>query len=51
MTPAVRSEGQPAVSDVSVNQAPMQSSLLGMACLKRMKSFEVQGRKLTVRWL
>ena len=36
--------------DVSVNEAPMHSSLLGMAFLKRMKSFEVQGRKLTLRW-
>ena len=36
--------------DVSVNEAPMRSSLLGMAFLKRMKSFEMKGRKLTVQW-
>ncbi len=35
---------------VSVNQAPMHGSLLGMAFLRRMKSFEMKGRKLTLRW-
>jgi aspartyl protease family protein len=35
---------------VSVNQAPMHSSLLGMTFLRRMKSFEMKGRKLTLRW-
>jgi aspartyl protease family protein len=35
---------------VSVNRAGMHSSLLGMAFLKRMKSFEIRGRKLYLRW-
>ena len=35
---------------VSVNQAPMRASLLGMTFLRRMKSFEMKGRKLTLRW-
>jgi len=35
---------------VSVNRATMQTSLLGMAFLSRMKSFEFRGRKLTLRW-
>lgn len=35
---------------VSVNQAPMHASLLGMTFLRRMKSFEMKGRKLTLRW-
>jgi aspartyl protease family protein len=35
---------------VSVNQAKMHDSLLGMAFLKRMKSFEMKGRKLYLRW-
>jgi aspartyl protease family protein len=35
---------------VSINQAKMSASLLGMAFLKRMKSFEMKGRKLTLRW-
>jgi len=34
---------------VSVNQAPMDSSLLGMAFLRRLKSFGVQGRRLYLR--
>jgi aspartyl protease family protein len=33
---------------VTVNQAPMGSSLLGMAFLRRLKSFEFSGRKLTL---
>ena len=28
----------------------MHTSLLGMAFLKRMKSFEMKGRKLYLRW-
>ena len=35
---------------VSVNQAPMDSSLLGMAFLRRMQSFEFRGHKLYLRW-
>lgn len=35
---------------VSVNAAPMRSSLLGMAFLRRMKSFEMKGRKLYLRY-
>ncbi len=35
--------------DVVVNQMPMDSSLLGMAFLRRLKSFEVRGRKLYLR--
>jgi len=35
---------------VTVNRADMQSSLLGLAFLKRMKSFEIRGRKLYLRW-
>lgn len=35
---------------VSVNRAPMDSSLLGMTFLKQMKSFEMRGRKLTIHW-
>jgi aspartyl protease family protein len=34
---------------VAVNQAPMNTSLLGMAFLRRMKSFEFRGRKLYLR--
>ncbi|HEY1709875.1 MAG TPA: TIGR02281 family clan AA aspartic protease [Rhizomicrobium sp.] len=34
---------------VSVNRAPMSSSLLGMAFLRRLKSFEFSGRRLTLR--
>jgi aspartyl protease family protein len=34
----------------TVNGAEMHSSLLGMAFLKRMKSFEMKGRKLYLRW-
>ena len=41
-----------ALSDVavSINQAPMDESLLGMSFLRRLKSFEVQGRRLYLRW-
>lgn len=35
---------------VSVNQTKMHNSLLGMAFLKRMKSFEMKGQKLYLRW-
>lgn len=35
---------------VSVNEAAMSSSLLGMAFLGRLASFEVQGRTMTIRW-
>lgn len=35
---------------VSINAAKMHSSLLGMAFLRRMKSFEMKGRKLYLRW-
>jgi aspartyl protease family protein len=35
---------------VSINASPMRASLLGMSFLKRMKSFEMKGRKLTLRW-
>ena len=34
----------------SINRTEMHSSLLGMAFLKRLKSFEFSGRKLTLRW-
>lgn len=35
---------------VSVNRASMRNSLLGMAFLSRMKSFEFRGRRLYLRW-
>jgi len=35
---------------VSVNGTKMRNSLLGMAFLKRMKSFEMKGQKLYLRW-
>jgi aspartyl protease family protein len=35
---------------VTVNGAKMHNSLLGMAFLKRMKSFEMKGRRLYLRW-
>ncbi len=35
---------------VSVNGTKMHNSLLGMAFLKRMKSFEMKGQKLYLRW-
>jgi len=35
---------------VSINRAKMRNSLLGMAFLSRMKSFEFRDRKLTLRW-
>jgi len=35
---------------VSVNRAPMGSSLLGMTFLKRLKSYSVSGNKLILRW-
>ena len=43
---------QIALSDVpiTVNQADMDTSLLGMAFLRRLKSYEVRGRQLYLRW-
>ena len=35
---------------VSINRTDMRSSLLGMAFLKRLKSFEFSGRRLYLRW-
>ena len=35
---------------VSVNQAPMSASLLGMSFLHRLDSFEFKGSQLTLRW-
>ena len=35
---------------VSINGAPMSSSLLGMTFLNRMKSFSITGRKLVLRY-
>ncbi|MES2472477.1 MAG: TIGR02281 family clan AA aspartic protease [Pseudomonadota bacterium] len=35
---------------VSINQAPMRNSLLGMTFLNRMKSFNISGRKLVLRY-
>lgn len=35
---------------VSINRTEMDSSLLGMAFLKQMKSFEIRGRRLTIHW-
>lgn len=35
---------------VSINKSPMSSSLLGLAFLKRLQSFEVRGGRLTLRW-
>jgi aspartyl protease family protein len=34
----------------AVNKAPMSSSLLGMAFLRRLDSFEVHGDQLTLKW-
>jgi aspartyl protease family protein len=34
----------------AVDKAPMTTSLLGMAFLKRLDSFEVKGDHLTLRW-
>ena len=36
--------------EVSINKAAMGSSLLGMAFLKRLKSYSVSGGKLILRW-
>lgn len=38
------------VVPASINGAPMETSLLGMAFLKRLEGFEVRGRKLYLRW-
>jgi aspartyl protease family protein len=40
------------VADVpaAVNRAPMSTSLLGMAFLRRLDSFEVHGDQLTLKW-
>jgi aspartyl protease family protein len=35
---------------MTVNQAPMSSSLLGMSFLNRLESVQVQGQKLILRW-
>jgi aspartyl protease family protein len=35
---------------MSINRAPMSTSLLGMAFLKRMQSFEVKDGRLYLRW-
>jgi aspartyl protease family protein len=35
---------------MTVNQAPMSRSLLGMSFLRRLDSFEVRGRNLILRW-
>lgn len=35
---------------VSINQAPMDSSLLGMAFLRRLKSFAIRNHRLYLRW-
>jgi aspartyl protease family protein len=35
---------------VTINESEMSSSLLGMAFLKRLDSFEVRGRKLYLHW-
>ena len=44
--------GQIRLTDVpaAVDKAPMSTSLLGMAFLKRLESFEVKGDQLTLRW-
>ncbi|MFI4935700.1 MAG: TIGR02281 family clan AA aspartic protease [Caulobacterales bacterium] len=44
--------GQVRLSDVpvSVNQAPMSASLLGMTFFKRMDSFEIRGDRLFLHW-
>jgi len=35
---------------INTNGTKMRNSLLGMAFLKRMKSFEMKGQKLYLRW-
>ncbi len=35
---------------VSINEAPMSNSLLGMAFLEQLESFEVRGDRLVLRW-
>ena len=35
---------------MTINQAPMSTSLLGMSALGRLESFEVRGDKLVLRW-
>lgn len=50
---ARRLEVGPIVLDdfkMSVNQAPMASSLLGLSFLRQLDSFEVRGRSLILRW-
>jgi aspartyl protease family protein len=44
--------GQISLANVpaAVDKAPMSTSLLGMAFLKRLESFEVKGDQLTLRW-
>ena len=36
--------------EVSINKSEMGASLLGMAFLKRLKSYSVSGGKLILRW-
>jgi aspartyl protease family protein len=36
--------------DVSINQAPMRTSLLGMAFFKRLKGFRIEGDRLILTW-
>lgn len=35
---------------MTINQAPMRRSLLGMSFLSRLESFEVRGDRLVLRW-
>jgi aspartyl protease family protein len=35
---------------VAVNEAEMSTSLLGMAFLNRLESFQIQGRRMVLRW-
>ncbi len=35
---------------MTINQAPMSSSLLGLSFLDRLASFEIKGRKLILKW-
>jgi aspartyl protease family protein len=35
---------------VTINQAPMSTSLLGMNFLNRLEAFEFRGRQLILKW-
>lgn len=35
---------------MTINQAPMSSSLLGLSFLNHLESFEIRGRKLILKW-